>query len=226
MPSCNQIFSALAVMAVAGTNAAFGPSFSTGPVASNSFIRESTSTLVLPSPPTNNEGDASLWVGMGTSNGDLIQSIADNAKSTVVGASKWNIFAYTLLANGPSGGQEPVQGDEAPAVAGDKITMHYKYNDSTKQYDQTTQINGVTVSTLSTTDGYAQGWGSAVECAAEDCGSMGAHTWTDTKIILDVADPNYSQTMVKSAGVTGEMSTSDGGKTWTISTISIPAYTF
>jgi hypothetical protein len=51
-----------------------------------------------------------------------------------------------------------------------------KYNDSTKQYDQTTQINGVTVSTLSTTDGYAQGWGSAVECAAEDCGSMGAHS--------------------------------------------------
>jgi hypothetical protein len=147
MPSYNQIVSALAVMAVAGTNAAFGPAFSTGPVASNSFIRESTSTLVLPAPPTNNQGDASLWVGMGTSNGDLIQSIADNAKSTVVGASKWNIFAYTLLAKGrrfpflildrsekytnnqsflASGGQEPVQGDESPAVAGDKVTMHCK----------------------------------------------------------------------------------------------------
>jgi len=50
--------------------------------------------------------------------------------------------------------------------------------------------------------------------------------WTDTKIIMDVADPNYINTMWKSAGVTGDMSTSDGGKTWTVSTINIPQFTF
>lgn len=92
MPSTKQTISALAITAIASVNAAMGPAFSTGPVASDSFIRESTSTLVLPKAPSGSSGDASLWVGMGTSNGDLIQSIADNWQS-----SSWSIFAYTLL---------------------------------------------------------------------------------------------------------------------------------
>lgn len=50
--------------------------------------------------------------------------------------------------------------------------------------------------------------------------------WIDTQIILDVADPNYIYTLAKGAGVTGDMSTSDNGKTWTVSTISIPEFTF
>lgn len=95
MPSSIQIISALAAAGFASVNAAMGPAFSTGPVASNSFIRESTSTLVLPEAPTGNQGDASLWVGMGTSDGDLIQSIADNWQS-----SSWEVFAYTLLSTG------------------------------------------------------------------------------------------------------------------------------
>lgn len=95
MPSSNQLISSLAAVGIASVNAAFGPAFSTGPVADGSFIRESTSTLVLPSAPSNNNGDASLWVGMGTSNGDLIQSIAENWQS-----STWDIYAYTLLSTG------------------------------------------------------------------------------------------------------------------------------
>jgi hypothetical protein len=87
-------------------------------------------------------------------------------------------------------------------------------------------VNGVQVSTLSTSDGEAQGWGSAVECAAEDCGTVPAHSWINTKIILDSADPNYDQTMGKGNGVTGEMSTSDGGITWIVTTIEIPEFTF
>lgn len=50
--------------------------------------------------------------------------------------------------------------------------------------------------------------------------------WVDTKIILDVADPNYINTLGKGEGVTGDMSTEDGGKTWTVSTINIPEFTF
>lgn len=77
------------------TNAAMGPAFSTGPVSSDTFIREATSTLVLPKAPSGSSGDASLWVGMGTSNGDLVQSIADNWQS-----DDWNVYAYTLLSTG------------------------------------------------------------------------------------------------------------------------------
>ncbi|KAI1821304.1 hypothetical protein F4861DRAFT_542064 [Xylaria intraflava] len=218
-PSSRQVLSALAA-AFASVDAAFGPAFSTGPVATNSFIRESTSTLTLPSAPGNNAGDISLWVGMGTSNGDLIQSIADNWQS-----DQWSIFAYTLLSTGPHS-QMPVQSQSTPAGASDKITMHYKFDDATQNYTQTVSINGNVVATLSTSDAHAQGWGSAVECAATDCGTVPAHTWTDTEIIMDVADPNYINTLYKNPGVTGDMTTSDGGKTWTVSTITIPEFTF
>lgn len=93
MPSLalSQAISVLAFTAFT-VNAAFGPAFSTGPVADDSFIREATSTLILPDAPSGSSGDTSLWIGMGTSNGDLIQSIADNYD-----ADDWSIFAYTLL---------------------------------------------------------------------------------------------------------------------------------
>ncbi|OBR16436.1 hypothetical protein CH63R_01616 [Colletotrichum higginsianum IMI 349063] len=225
MPSTTQLLSALAVTAAAGVQAAMGPAFSTGPVASDSFIREATSTLVLPAAPANNKGSASLWVGMGTSNGDLIQSIADNSNYDNTGTDKWSIFAYTLLKTGDNS-QMPVQTEGTDASEGDKITMHYKFDDASQNYTQTVSINDKVVSTLSTKDGEAQGWGSAVECAAEDCGTVGAHSWINTKIILDKEDPNYIRTLGKGQGVTGDMSTSDGGKTWTVSTIEIPKYTF
>lgn len=50
--------------------------------------------------------------------------------------------------------------------------------------------------------------------------------WINTKIILDTADPDYINTMGKGEGVTGDMKTSDGGKTWTVSRIDIPEYSF
>ncbi|KAF9887947.1 hypothetical protein FE257_009469 [Aspergillus nanangensis] len=219
--SCRlQLFSAFLASCLMSANAAMGPAFSTGPVASDSFIREATSTLTLPDVPSGTSGITSLWVGMGTSNGDLIQSIADNWES-----DEWSIYAYTLLKTGDNS-QMPVQGESSAAKAGDKVTMHYKFDDASGNYTQTVSVNGNTVSTLSTSDGQAQGWGSAVECAESNCGTVGAHSWSDTQIILDVADPDYINTMGKAEGVTGDMTTSDGGKTWVVSTIDIPEFTF
>jgi hypothetical protein len=54
----------------------FGNAFSTGPVATNSFIRESETTLVLPKVNSPQTGNLALWPGMGTSGGDLIQGLA------------------------------------------------------------------------------------------------------------------------------------------------------
>ncbi|KAF2184880.1 hypothetical protein K469DRAFT_578105 [Zopfia rhizophila CBS 207.26] len=221
MPSARQILCAFAAAAfTSSVEAAMGPAFSTGPVGSGSWIRELTSTLVLPKAASGSSGDTSLWVGMGTSNGDLIQSIADNWQS-----SNWNIFAYTLLKTGPSS-QMPIQAPGSTANAGAKITMHYIYDDVTENYTQLVSVDGKKVSELSTKDGHAEGWGSAVECAEHNYGTVPAHSWIDTKIILNTADPNYKQTMAKGSGVTGDMSTSDGGKTWTVTAINIPQFTF
>jgi hypothetical protein len=54
----------------------FSNAFSTGPVASNSFIREATTTLILPAVNSPQNGNLALWAGMGTSGGDLIQALA------------------------------------------------------------------------------------------------------------------------------------------------------
>lgn len=56
--------------------------------------------------------------------------------------------------------------------------------------------------------------------------SIATIAWINTEIILDTADANYINTLAKGEGVTGDMSTSDNGKTWTVSTIGIPEFTF
>lgn len=50
-----------------------------------------------------------------------------------------------------------------------------KFDDNSGNYTQTVLVNDKTVSTLSTSDGKAQGWGSSVECAEDNCGTVGAH---------------------------------------------------
>lgn len=100
-----------------------------------------------------------------------------------------------------------------------------EYSDSTGNYTQTVLLNGKVVSTLSTSDGKAEGWGSAVECADETCGTVPAHQWINCSIILDSADTAYSNTLALGTDVQGSM-TSEDGITWTIGTISIPGWDF
>lgn len=57
----------------------FGPYFSLGPT--QSWIREATTTLVLPQVPSPQEERLALWPGMGTSGGDLIQALAVSFES-------------------------------------------------------------------------------------------------------------------------------------------------
>ena len=61
-------------------------------------------------------------------------------------------------------------------AADSKGIYRSKFDDATGNYTQTVSVNDAVVATLSTRDGHAQGWGSAVECGAEDCGTMPAHS--------------------------------------------------
>jgi hypothetical protein len=87
-------------------------------------------------------------------------------------------------------------------------------------------VNGKLVHTLSTSDGRALGWGSAAECAETNCGTVPAHSWVNTTIVMDKADPKYINTLGKGQGVTEDLVTKDGRKTWTVSTSNIPQFTF
>jgi hypothetical protein len=73
--------------------------------------------------------------------------------------------------------------------------------------------------------GFAQGWGTAAECQAAACGTYPAHEYVNTKIIMNVADPNYARTK-GTTGASGNLVTKDGGKTWTVDTIRIEGFVF
>lgn len=70
------VLSAIIALAQAQDTISFGPAFSTGPVATTSWIRESNTTLVLPAVPSPVADRLALWPGMGTSGGDLVQALA------------------------------------------------------------------------------------------------------------------------------------------------------
>ncbi|KAI1362715.1 hypothetical protein F5Y08DRAFT_311245 [Xylaria arbuscula] len=199
----------------------FGPYFSLGPT--QSWIREATTTLVLPEVPNPQEERLALWPGMGTSGGDLIQALAVSFEdpSANCGASdgQWCTWASTLQG-------EQLGGTMVPASAGDELIMHYVYNDGTGKYDQTVSINGQVVSTLSTSSGNAEGWGTAVECQVDACtGTVAAHQYINTVITLNAADSTFAGTLALNEATSSGLTTSDN-KVFTVSTINIQSHTF
>ncbi|KAF2230914.1 hypothetical protein EV356DRAFT_452941, partial [Viridothelium virens] len=191
----------------------FGNYFSTGPVASSSWIRETNTTRVLPNLNNPHNGNLALWPGMGTSNGNLIQGLAI---STV--GYNWCVVASTLQTNQEGG--VPFK-----ASPGDRVTYDYEYNDATARYDQTVSVNGKVISTLSTTSDHAQGWGTAVECQQAACGTVPQHQYIDSILTLDVADPNYSKTLALN-DASGSLTTADAGITWIVADITVQQFTF
>ncbi|KAI0009550.1 hypothetical protein F4779DRAFT_627697 [Xylariaceae sp. FL0662B] len=200
----------------------FGPYFSLGPT--QSWIREATTTLVLPEVPKPQEERLALWPGMGTSGGDLIQALAvsfeDPAANCGASTGQWCTWASTL---------QGVQlgGNQVPASPADELAIKYVYNDSTSEYDQSVTINGKVVSTLSTSSGHAEGWGTAVECQVDACtGTVAAHQYLSTTVILDSADESFGDTLTLNEADSSGLTTSDGGKTWKVDSINIRSHTF
>ncbi|KAM0197358.1 hypothetical protein ACHAPI_005224 [Fusarium lateritium] len=206
----------------AQTTIGFGPAFSLGPT--KSWIREATTTLVLPKVPSPAKDRLALWPGMGTSSDSLVQALAvafsDPNANCGAKAGQWCTWASTLQGT-------QLGGKQVPADAGAKLTIHYVYNDSTNEYDQTVSIDGTVVSSLSTASGHAEGWGTAVECQDDACvGTVEAHEYLDTTIILNEADETFGNTLGLNEATSSGLDTSDGGKTWAVDTISHKAHTF
>jgi hypothetical protein len=65
----------------------------------------------------------------------------------------------------------------------------------------------------------------AMECQQARCGTVPEHHYLNTTLIMDVADPEYSQTLGLN-GASGDLVTKDGGKTWTVADIKIEQYTY
>ncbi|KAL9617704.1 MAG: hypothetical protein Q9160_007537 [Pyrenula sp. 1 TL-2023] len=177
----------------------FGNYFSTGAVASGTYIKEATTTLVLPNLNSPHNGNLGLWPGMGMDDGDLVQGLAISTVgrgspcNLAANEVKWCITASTLEQN-----QE--DGAVYRANPGDRVT----YNSSGQ--------GGL-------------GWGTAMECQQAKCGTVPTHHWLDTKLVMSAPNPNYKNTL-RLNGASGNLVTADGGKTWTVADITINQYTY
>lgn len=85
----NTFIKNLSIKFAASANAATGHVFSASPVASEHYISEASLTLVLLGAPSG-KGDTSLWVCMGTSNGDMVHWIAEYNYARI-----WFMYAFT-----------------------------------------------------------------------------------------------------------------------------------
>ena len=76
-----------------------------------------------------------------------------------------------------------------------------------------------------TASGQGAGWGTAMECQQAKCGTVPQHQYLNTTLVMNTPDPNYSKTLALN-GASGNLVTNDGGKTWTVATITINQYTY
>lgn len=67
-------------------------------------------------------------------------------------------------------------------------------------------------------------YGTGTECDDNCAGTIATQTYLNTVITLASADPTFGSTLVVSGGTTYTgLASSEGGKIWTIASISIPA---
>ncbi|KAK0435549.1 hypothetical protein EV421DRAFT_1892531 [Armillaria borealis] len=196
----------------------FGPYYSLG--ATSSYIIEATTTLTPSKVPSPAADRLALWPGMGTDGGGLYQSIvlAIASPESECGGSTGQWCAFASVYNGRIVKGTQQSGDSVPIDANTPVTINYKYDESTESYTQKVTVNGEVISTITTSDGKAIGWGTAVECQDDACnGTSTTHTYTNTTIVLAAADSSFGSTLSL---------TSDDNITWTVESISVPEYSW
>lgn len=113
----------------------------------------------------------------------------------------------------------------------DGIVINYTLTDTSAYTWTQTMSNaktGTVLSSFTKDSGPMLGWGTALECDDYNdvacSGTIATQTYANSTITLAAADPTFSDTLGAGTGVTyTDMVTADGGLTWTISEIVIPA---
>ncbi|KAG8161518.1 hypothetical protein KVR01_008505 [Diaporthe batatas] len=168
----------------------------------NTYITEASATLVLPKLPSPVSGDVAIWSAIMMENeASFLQGVTSNSPSGSYcndQGKNWCNFAYTLV---------------------DKL------NSSTQLWDQNVYIDGELLSSVSTSKGqHGDIFYISIECASGGCAQHPAHSWQDVSVVLNQADQRFKHSGSWNFGATGgAMSTPDGGKTWTLTTLNIPA---
>src|SRR6516165_9373168 len=221
----------------------WGASWSFGPVhptTSNHIIYTKTTLVPGRLPPWSSPtGPLFLWPGLSNPTSDLIQTTADawgdNASACGAKAGQWcleaSVFGSFGQRSGPSVAVDP----------DDQITIEYKLGSDNNTWTQTvtSQKLGKVVSTLTSTSGLmlGGGFGFATEADANSF-TIDNQYYLCTEIHLAAADPAFGATGSGAAGAmygatgTGSgrgtaknLRTPDGGLTWLVDLITLPAMT-
>lgn len=214
----------------------WGAAFSLGPAKQD--IISTTTTIYPGKMPADQKGYLFVWLGISKGTGDLIQSIIGSypaGGSECSGAdadSTWCISSevYGLASNGYPN-QWVGSLTTADTAYENGIKLNYTLIDKESYLWLQTMEDAVTgqlLSTFNKTSGPMLGWGTALECndynGVACSGTTSEQYYVNSTIILESADDSFVDTLGAGTGVVyTDMLTSDGGKTWTIAKITIPA---
>jgi MYXO-CTERM domain-containing protein len=230
-------------MAQSTPNDGWGASWSFGPVhptTTNHIIYTKTTMVPGRLPPiASGTGPLFIWPGLSNPTSDLIQTTADawgdNASACGAATGQWcleaSVFGSFGQRSGPSVAVDP----------DDHITIEYKLGLDNNTWTQTvtSQKLGKVVSTLTSTSGLMVGGGFGFATEADDNAfTIDTQYYLCTEIHLAAADPSFGATGVGAAGAmygktgTGSgrgtaknLRTPDGGLTWLVDLITLPAMT-
>ncbi|KAK9850840.1 hypothetical protein MYU51_011423 [Penicillium brevicompactum] len=200
----------------------WGGSVSLGP--SKSTIINAVTTLVPGAAPPTQDGVLFLWPGMSNGTGDLIQATLESWPSNSwCGASsgQWCVRASVFGSFGQ------LDGDGAAVSGTDQVRIEYNLESDGQTWKQTVS-NGQTGKVLSTyshaSGPYMRGYGTGTECNDGCSGTIAEQKYLNTVITLAEADSTFGSTISKAGGAAySGLTSSQGGKVWTISQITVPA---
>ncbi|KAF2237077.1 hypothetical protein EV356DRAFT_497375 [Viridothelium virens] len=193
---------------------------------SNPYINHVYTSLIVPPAPSTQENILSLWPGLYTTGTfgqgtvqTFIMSYGDPAEACGGQIGDWCVMARYL--NTSTGSMTSANmksiGKGAPVV------VEYTYNYNAGSYTQISVSNGAVLSYETAGFGVGYIFSPTVQCDGNAIGTVPAHTYVNTTIILALHDPNFNTTATinfNNANMT-DMTTNDGGKTWFISEINM-----
>lgn len=195
--------------------------------ATGAFITSFETHITMPKAPTPQQDLLVLWPAL-QSEKALMQPILGSYANpaSLTGCShatngQWCVFTYTLLLNP----QQVKQGPDYLAVdKGAELDISIVHDASISGYTQTIKKGGNVISKRRDKNvGQAHRAEFHVECQAQFSVQTPKHVYRNTKIVLSAAVPDFKNTADKNGIEIDGFTTSDGGKTWHIKTLTIKA---
>lgn len=200
----------------------WGGAVSLGP--SKSTIIKAVTTITPGTAPPTQNGMLFLWPGMSNGTGDLIQTTLESwPDNSWCGAAtgEWCVRASVF------GGFGQVDGSASPVSGSTPVKILYELSGTKWTQTVTNANSGASLSSYTIDVGKGAtmtGYGTGTECNGGCSGTVAEQTYKNTVITLLEADPTFGSTIGTSNGATYTgLSSSQGGKVWTITEMKIPA---